>query len=157
MRKARDDMTLDEHIAKAEEDAKMAKFDTEWGIGNYFIDRAEALEYAKECENLVNWLKDYKRLLEQEPCEDCISREDAINCVTAASMCDPIITQRRLKSLPSVQPKTKTGHWIAYEVQLPDRVVLNYHCSVCGRKLVGYSTETLKDAPYCHCGARMEG
>lgn len=52
--------------------------------------------------------------------------------------------------------KPKTGHWIADEVQLPDRVVLNYHCSVCGRKLVGYSTETLKDAPYCHCGARME-
>lgn len=62
------EMTLDEHIAKAEEEAKLAEFDTEWGIGNYFIDRTEALEYAKECRNLANWLKNYKRLLEQETC-----------------------------------------------------------------------------------------
>ena len=60
-------MTIDEHIHKAEEDAKMAEFDMEWGIGNYFIDRTEALEYAKECRQLAEWLKDYKRLLEQEP------------------------------------------------------------------------------------------
>jgi hypothetical protein len=63
-------MTIDEHIHKAEEDAKMAEFDTEWGIGNYFIDRTEALEYAKECRQLAEWLRDYKRLKEQEPCED---------------------------------------------------------------------------------------
>ena len=50
-----------------------------------------------------------------------------------------------------------TGKWIAEEVQLPDRTILNYHCSVCGRKLIGYSTETLHDAPFCHCGADMRG
>ena len=60
-------MTIDEHIHKAEEDAKMAEFDTVWGIGNYFIDRTKALEYAKECRQLAEWLKDYKRLKEQEP------------------------------------------------------------------------------------------
>lgn len=60
-------MTLEEHILKAEEDARTAESDAEWGIGNYFINRTEAIEYAKECRNLVNWLKDYKRLLEQEP------------------------------------------------------------------------------------------
>ena len=53
-------MTIDEHIAKAEEDAKMAEFDSEWGIGNYFIDRTEALEYAKECRQLAEWLKELK-------------------------------------------------------------------------------------------------
>jgi len=58
--------------------------------------------------------------------------------------------------LPSVTPQEpKTGHWIAHEVRLPDRTILNYRCSVCGRKLIGYSTETLSEAPYCHCGARM--
>ena len=56
-------MTLDEHIKKAEEDAELAEFDTEWGIGNYFINRSEALEYAKECRQIAEWLKDYKRLL----------------------------------------------------------------------------------------------
>lgn len=59
-------MTLDERITKAEQDAKQAEFDTEWGIGNYFIDRTEALEYAKECRQLAEWLKDYKRLLEYD-------------------------------------------------------------------------------------------
>lgn len=54
-------MTLEEHILKAENDANMAEFDTEWGIGNYFIDRAEALEYAKECRQLAEWLKELKR------------------------------------------------------------------------------------------------
>ncbi len=49
----------------------------------------------------------------------------------------------------------KTGEWIAYEVQLPDRTILNYRCSVCGRKLIGYNTETLSEAPFCHCGAKM--
>ena len=59
-------MTIDEHIAKAEQDAKQAEFDTEWGIGNYFINRTEALEYAKECRQLAEWLKDYKRVKEKE-------------------------------------------------------------------------------------------
>ena len=58
-------MTIDEHIHKAEEDAKMAEFDTKWGIGNYFIDRTEALEYAKECRQLAEWLKELKQLREQ--------------------------------------------------------------------------------------------
>lgn len=58
-------MTLDEYINKAEEKAKMAEFDTERGIGNHFIDRTEALEYAKECRQLVEWLKELKQLREQ--------------------------------------------------------------------------------------------
>ena len=29
-----------------------------------------------------------------------------------------------------------------------------YYCSECGRRLVGYSK--LSDAPYCHCGAKMD-
>ena len=60
-------MTIDEHIHKAEEDAKMAEFDTEWGIGNYFIDRTEALEYAKECRQLAEWLKELKMYREMIP------------------------------------------------------------------------------------------
>lgn len=60
-------MTLDEHIAKAEQDAKQAEFDTEWGIGNYFINRTEALEYAKECRQLAEWLKELKMYREMIP------------------------------------------------------------------------------------------
>jgi DNA-directed RNA polymerase subunit RPC12/RpoP len=57
--------------------------------------------------------------------------------------------------LEELEQEPKTGHWIAYEVRLPDRTILNYRCSVCGRKLIGYNTETLSEAPYCHCGAKM--
>lgn len=58
-------MTIDEHIHKAEEDAKVAEIEAKWGIGSYFIDRTEALEYAKECRQLAEWLKELKQLREQ--------------------------------------------------------------------------------------------
>ncbi len=58
-------MTIDERINKAEEDAKVAEIQAKWGIGNYFIDRTEALEYAKECRQLAKWLKELKQLREQ--------------------------------------------------------------------------------------------
>ena len=59
-------------------------------------------------------------------------------------------------AIKALEQEPKTGHWIAYEVRLPDRTILNYRCSVCGRKLIGYNTETLSEAPYCHCGAKMQ-
>lgn len=68
-------MTLDEHIKRAEEDAAQAESDSDWGIGNYFIDQTEALEYAKNCRQLVKWLKDYKRLLESESSYNSIRNE----------------------------------------------------------------------------------
>lgn len=61
-----------------------------------------------------------------------------------------------LGKLPPVTPQPKTGRWIAYEVRLPYRTILNYRCSVCGRQLIGYSTKTLSEAPFCHCGAKMQ-
>ena len=30
-----------------------------------------------------------------------------------------------------------------------------YYCSECGRRLIGYKNQI--DAPYCHCGAKMDG
>lgn len=81
-------MTLDEHIQKAEEDARKAEFDTEWGIGNYFVDRTEALQYAKDCRQLATWLKDYKRLLEQQPCDDTISHKKVIDTIYCECSCE---------------------------------------------------------------------
>lgn len=68
-------LTLDEHIKKAEEDAAQAEADSDWGLGKYFLDPTEAQEYAENCRQLAKWLKDYKRLLERESCEDAISRK----------------------------------------------------------------------------------
>ena len=117
-------------------------------------------------------------LLEQQPsCEDCISRADVEQTVEDNILCythsdrpidqDPDtechmairtalrMLRKDLRKLPPVTPQPKVGHWIPYEVRLPDRTILNYRCSVCGRKLIGYNTETLSEAPFCHCGARM--
>ena len=103
------------------------------------------------------------KALEQEPCEDCISRENTLKAMIEQLGIrneDYLIPAEAtlykvVKRMPPVTPQPKTGHWIAYEVQLPDRTILNYRCSVCGRKLIGYNTETLSEAPFCHCGAKM--
>ena len=58
---------MDEHIKKAEEDAAQAESDSDWGFGNYFIDRAEAVEYAENCRQLAEWLKELKSYRERMP------------------------------------------------------------------------------------------
>lgn len=57
----RDDMTIDEAITHCEE-----------------IANSKCNNCGAEHKQLAEWLKDYKRLLEQEPCEDCIPREYVI-------------------------------------------------------------------------------
>ena len=152
-------MTLDEAIKHAEEFAE----------GHEKIKRIKAVtleecKSAEEHRQLAEWLKDYKRLLEQESCEDCISRNMVLSEVKSG-MIRTIDGEnwkrvndnvRDIRALPPVTPQPKMGRWIAYEVRLPDRTILNYRCSVCGRKLIGYNTETLSEAPFCHCGAKME-
>lgn len=90
------------------------------------------------------------KALEQEPCEDVISRQavlditweepsytDALNVLTEV--------RDKVKELPSVNPQEKTGHWIDRDVYDADR----WKCSECGR------TEPYKE-DYCpKCGAKM--
>jgi hypothetical protein len=55
------------------------------------------------------------KALKQEPCEDAISRQDALDCLTATGLkkFDFILDARdKIKKLPSVTPQPKTGHWI---------------------------------------------
>lgn len=104
------------------------------------------------------WNKEFTEaltgILEQQPCEDAISRQAVLDMMQMRMGAKELY--RAVYDLPSVQPEQKTGRWIAYEVRLPDRTILNYRCSVCGRKLIGYNTETLSEAPFCHCGAKMK-
>ena len=54
------------------------------------------------------------KALEQEPCEDAISREDALMALTGewTEITDEIIHRfiKRIKALPPVTPQPKTGH-----------------------------------------------
>lgn len=91
-------------------------------------------------------------VLEQEPCEDCISRQEALNVVHKyfehyLQLNDDICLDG-LRSLPSVTPKEKTGHWIVH----PKGIYAHLVCDKC-----------LSNAPYdcrtdfCpNCGTKME-
>ena len=151
----------------------------------------EAIEYNKnlreymritDTESEFKFLKEnYEALdmaikaLEQEPCEDCISRAEAINAIEeygsvwmeyTEEMSIHQIAERALKAskqsmykilhdLPSVQPKPKTGHWKQYGNSWEDK----YKCSecgeaqpkiLCGEKIIGHWSN------YCpNCGAEM--
>jgi len=50
------------------------------------------------------------KALEQEPCEDTISRADAVR--VASGYCHPANIAKELAKLPPVTPKPKVGHWI---------------------------------------------
>lgn len=101
--------------------------------------------------------------LEQEPYEDCVSRLNAIAAIRNLYPDIPVIDimgarrkwqdkysqyiecEKEIERLPSVQPKSNTGHWIMHDN--------HRECSKCGVWLI-------KDMPrnsYCpNCGARME-
>lgn len=68
-------MTLDEAIKHAEEVAILNE-NTCKAKPNSKLKMYE--KCAEEHRQLAEWLKDYKRLLEQQPCEDCISRVNAL-------------------------------------------------------------------------------
>ena len=97
-------------------------------------------------------------LLEQEPCEYCISRKAVLNTL---EFCDKVLDVDRTvesyksllvecyKMLSSIQPKPKTGHWIAVENE--EMETIGYYCSKCDLPM-----ETEEQTDYCpNCGAKM--
>ena len=89
------------------------------------------------------------KALEQEPCEDAISRQAVMDCFKkwqpymATRLWD---FEQELSALPSVQPQEpKTGHWI------DNKARTNLcNCSECGALSKAYSK-------YCpNCGAKMK-
>ena len=91
--------------------------------------------------------------------DDLISREDIKQAIrhkfkTLAERCE---INEVLNSMPSVQPKRKTGRWI-------DNTVAFYReCSECGALVTNRIEEIFlhledKKLNYCpNCGAKMEG
>ncbi len=116
--------------------------------------REEAIEMLEYIRHTGNGESEYKndaqaiaismaiKALEQQPCDDCISRQETINCVTSNEFRYKIVED--IKTLPSVTPKEKTGKWIFDEIL--DR---HYYCSECKSMGVDYWD-------FCpNCGARM--
>ena len=96
-------------------------------------------------------------VLEQQACDDCISRQEAIKLIQrygvgcfdaeefSPEQCERFVIQK-LNELPHVTPKEKTGHWESYCYQ-------NNSCSVCGYIIADSDTDEYKYCP--NCGARM--
>ena len=101
------------------------------------------------------------KALEQEPCEDAISREDALMALTGEWTDSTELIYRfirQIRTLPSVDPQPKTGHWINWKEAgnyIPSET--RFECSVCHD-----AAQTLCNgfdllSSYCpNCGAKMQ-
>jgi hypothetical protein len=170
-------MTLDEAIKHSEEVAEGYEEDIskwEYTLSEYrkrecveqtTIPRCEkALNRCKQCASehrqLAEWLRDYKRLLEQEPSGDLISRgevlENAFKIYTHECGLLEVVGVATIKTLPSVNPQT--GHWIEHpeiETSTPEYLMF-YECSECGDKQCFCKSDIHKKHFCNNCGARME-
>lgn len=105
----------------------------------------------RSCDN-----KDAIKALEQESCEDCISREAAIDAIWDGTNMDIYTREVKetIESLPSVQPKQRTGRWV-----LRDDINGQYQCEECGM-FTGLDRFDVKEVgfelpKYCsNCGRR---
>lgn len=124
------------------------------------MNREELRDYVEEQRNLnsipyhvYSALIDGIDTLEQEPCDDAISRQAVLDCLTATGLkkFDFILDARnKIKNLSSVNPQElKTGHWI-YSGSHDVEGML--YCSKCKHK-IDVSEGYFNFCP--NCGAKM--
>lgn len=106
-------------------------------------------------------------LLEQEPCDDCVSRQAVLEYIEGSwaelghSSENELVCQD-IKEMPPVTPQQKTGYWILTDVE--GNRVWHCNCSECGKDPQDYigGSENWwliknKLPKYCpNCGAKME-
>ena len=126
------------------------------------ISRAEAIRVASGYCHWANIPEELAKLpsVNPKPCEDAISRQDALEVVNANKTLDGndaiVWIEKEIGDLPSVTPAPKIGRWIEKEDYNLDTY---YECSVCSEPWT-----TIDGTPwdngmnYCpNCGAKMEG
>lgn len=95
---------------------------------------------------------DAERKKEQEPCDDAVSRERALEPYKGLNNDDVIsvwMIKKNINELPPVTQKSKTGHWIHLRCDM-------YECSECGKIYTSFEIGEC-DADYCpKCGVEME-
>jgi len=130
-------MTLDEAIKREEEVA-----DGHDRIKQIKAVTLEECKRASEHRQLAEWLKDYRRLLEQKPCEDIISRQAVLDKWENTTSRGRTEFDQVIMMLPPVAPQPKIGYWIDADGD-------NAICSCCNRLNHLYGN-------YCkHCGVKM--
>lgn len=84
------------------------------------------------------------KALEQHPCEDTISRQEAIRVAEQGQIQGYVWQFKKLCTLSSVEPERKTGKWHVEG--------FNVWCTNCG-----FHPKALEAFNYCpSCGAKME-
>lgn len=177
-------MTLDEAIKHCEEKScenrKLAKrYDDASGYsrsGNKDIRTNEAKKCekcAEEHRQLAEWLKDYKRLLEQEPTvKIALNRyRDLQNYFADANMTKTILENRKIfrawlerlrwntkkidelaRKLDALKQEPKTGRWIKNSDSYGNN---HFTCPFCGHDIATKYNGPWKDNYCSNCGARM--
>ena len=85
------------------------------------------------------------KTLEQQPCEDCISREAVLDKWKNTTLRGRTEFDQVIMMMPPVTPQPKTGRWIFDEI-----LDKHYYCSECKSMGVDYWD-------FCpNCGAKME-
>lgn len=142
-------MTLDEAIKHTEEVAIKMECEAMCVEEAYqTAKQADCEKCAEEHRQLAEWLRDYKRLLEQEPCEDAVSRQAVLDLVNSDWKYEGL--EIDVASLPPVIPQQKTGHW----EDISNGIEYDWGtCNKCKARI----PMTYKYYEFCpHCGAKME-
>ena len=90
-------------------------------------------------------------LLEQQPCEDCISREKAFNALFATDLkgWQLAVAFEAIDKLPAVTPQHKTGEWVNMGNHEVNRNIYIFKCSNCHKKMMIPLSERLMYCPNC--------
>jgi len=94
------------------------------------------------------------KALEQEPCEDAISRQAVLEYIEGSDAelghsTENELVRQDIKELPPVTPQSKTGHWRA--IYQGDEII-DYRCSECEfGSTSGKSTYRMHYCPNCGC------
>lgn len=122
-----------------------------------YIDKIRASEGVEVSKELCMALDMAIKALEQEPCDDAISRSDMLDAIGHGTTYTSEDLQRIIKGLPSVTPKREQGEW---------KMIYRHHNEVkkyTGIDLMGdkhtiYVKEEYEGKePYCpKCGKRAD-
>ena len=125
--------------------------------------KKEVLErIAKREREIDKYIKELEAL-EQQPSEDCISREEVQDLISRW-LSDYLLDETRealetinykVGDMPPVKPKRPKGKWIEYKVDIAPHPL---HCSLCGFSNHHISNRYMRDFRRCpNCGAEMSG
>ncbi len=127
------------------------------------LERLKVIKCYMECNNAIEEEKFFQEdidilqkaitELEQEPCDDCISRKELLKCSMRINDNFVAVSVKDIREAPSVQPERPHGEWIKMrngqlecnKCYTRQNKALNY-CPYCGAEMVqGNDTKITKE------------